>query len=317
MLLKGNKLLFETIIGLFTKQKYSLKFKNTKSMILVTGATGNLGTATIEHLLKNTTADNIVAFARDENKARHLKEKGVEVRIGNLDDTASLDSAMQGIENVLLISTLDHHRIQQHKNVVDAAKKGGIKRIAYTGVSLKDVNTSAIKTLMESHFQTEDYIKESGLAYTFLRNTLYTDVIPMHVGEKVFESGIYLPAGDGKVPYALRREMGEAAANVLLQNGHENKTYEITGSELYSYTDVAQVLSELSGKNIAYTDVEATTFSELLKQSGVPEFLASIKTGFATDIKNDQFEIVSKDLEILLGRKLASLKDGLKEIYNL
>src|SRR5690606_1690766 len=134
------------------------------------------------------------------------------------------------------------------------------RSIVYTGVSLKDVNTSAIKILMESHFQTEDYIKDSGLAYTFLRNTLYTDVIPMHVGEKVFETGILLPAGNGKVPYALRREMGEAAAKVLLQNGHENRTYEITGSELYSYTDVAQTLSELSGKSIAYTDVDATAF---------------------------------------------------------
>jgi len=317
MLPKGNKLLFETIIGFFTKQKYSLKFKNTKSMILVTGATGHLGTATIEHLLKNTTAGNIVAFARDENKAWHLKEKGVEVRIGNFDDTASLDKAMQGIEKVLLISTIDHHRIQQHKNVIDAAKKASIKHIAYTGVSLKDVNTSAIKILMESHFQTEDYIKESGLAYTFLRNTLYTDIIPMHVGEKVFETGIFVPAGNGKVPYALRREMGEAAANALLQNGHENKTYEITGSELYSYSDVAQTLSELSGKNIAYTDVEATAFSEQLKQGGVPDFLAFLKTGFATDIKNNQFGIVSKDLETLIGRKPTSLKDSLKGIYNL
>jgi NAD(P)H dehydrogenase (quinone) len=286
-------------------------------MILVTGATGHLGTATIEHLLKNTTAGNIVALARDENKARHLKEEGVEVRVGNFDDTASLNKAMQGIEKVLLISTIDHHRIQQHKNVVDAAKKAGIKFIAYTGVSMKNVNTSAIKMLMESHFQTENYIKESGLVYTFLRNTLYTDVIPMHVGEKVFETGILLPAGTGKVPYALRREMGEAAASVLLQNGHENRTYEITGSELYSYTDVAQTLSELSKKNIAYTDVEATAFSEQLKKDGVPEFLAFLKTGFATDIKNNQFGIVSRDLETLIGRKPTSLKVSLSGIYNL
>lgn len=286
-------------------------------MILVTGATGHLGTATIEHLLKNTTAGNIAAFARDETKVTHLKEQGVKIRIGNFDDTASLENAMQGIEKVLLISTIDHHRLQQHKNVVDAAKKAGAKHIVYTGVSLKELNTSATKNLMESHFQTEDHIKESGLTYTFLRNTLYTDVIPMYVGEKVFETGIIFPAGNGKAPYALRKEMGEAAANVLLQNGHENKTYQITGNELYSFSEIAQSLSELSGKDIAYTDVEASTFSEQLKQGGVPEFLESLVKSFATDIKNNQFEILSKDLETLLGRKPASLKDGLKKIYNL
>jgi len=286
-------------------------------MILVTGATGQLGTATIEHLLNNISSHKIMAFARDENKAKHLKEKGVRFRLGNFEDTASLDAAMQGIEKVLLISTIDHDRFQQHKNVVDAAKKAGVKHIAYTGVTLKDVNTSAVKFLMDSHFQTEDYIKESGLNYTFLRNSLYAEVIPMYVGEKVFEAGIYLPTGNGKVGYALRREMGEAAANVLLQNGHENKTYQITGSELYSYQDVANKLSLLSDKTVNYTDADAATFPDKLKEHGVPELRILIASGFSADIKNGQYEIVSNDLENLLGRKSATLKESLKEIYNL
>ncbi len=286
-------------------------------MILVTGATGHLGSATIAHLLKNTTADKIAALARDGQKAQHLKDKGVDVRIGTYDDTASLDRAFQGVEKVLLISGTDPNRVQQHKNVVDAAKKAGVQHLVYTGLSLKDIHTSAIKSIMESHFQTEDYIKESGLAYTLLHNTLYTDGIPMFAGDKVFETGIVLPAGTGKVPYALRREMGEAAANVLLQDGHGNKTYEITGSELYSYADVARTLSELSGKDIAYTDANAPTFSEQLKQAGVPEFIAFLVTGFATDTKSNQFDSVSEDLESLLGRKPATLEAGLKEVYGL
>ncbi|MGK6352701.1 SDR family oxidoreductase [Parapedobacter sp. DT-150] len=286
-------------------------------MILVTGATGHLGSATIAHLLKNTNPNQLAAFARDGNKATDLKQKGIDVRIGSFDDTASLDQAMQGIDKVLLISGTDPQRLQQHRNVVDAAKKAGVSHLAYTSVSVKDVNTSAIKVLMETHFQTEDYIKESGLAYTFLRNTLYTDGIPMFVGENVFETGIALPAGNGKVPYALRSEMGEAAANVLLQNGHENKTYEITGNDLYSYADVAKVLTELSGKTVTYTDVDAAALSAQLKQAGVPEFVVFLVTGFATDTKNNQFEIVSDDLANLLGRQPTSLKDGLKAIYQL
>ena len=208
-------------------------------MILVTGATGRLGSRAISHLVKNTAANNIVAFARDENKANHLREKGIEVRIGTYDDISSLDPAMQGIEKVLLISSNGPTRLQQHKNVIAAAKKAGIRHITFTSIALKDIKTAALRPLMEDLYQAEEYIKESGLMYTVLRNTLYLGGTPLFGGEKVIRTGIHLPTGNGKVPFALRREMGEAAANTLLQNGHENKTYEITGSDLHSYGDVA------------------------------------------------------------------------------
>lgn len=283
--------------------------------ILVTGATGRLGKATIEHLLKNTAAENIVAFARDIEKAKVLVEIGIEVRIGNFDNPPSLDHAMQGIDKLLLISGVEMNRLQQHKNVVDAAKKAGVRHIVYTSISQRDLDNSAVKILMESHYQTEDYIKESGLTYTFLRNSLYADVIPIYVGEKVFETGIYYPAGNGKVAFALRREMGEAAANVLLQDGHGNKTYEITGSELNSFEDIARELSLLSGKTVRYTNADAGAFSDKLKESGIPEDFVFVLSGFAADIKNKQYEILSPDLENLLGREPASLEDSLKEIY--
>jgi NAD(P)H dehydrogenase (quinone) len=286
-------------------------------MILVTGATGHLGSATIDHLLKKTTANNIIAFARTEEKAKALRGKGIEVRIGDFEDTGSLDKAMQGIEKVLLISTIDPNRFQQHKNVVDAAQRAGVRHIIYTGVSMKDLSTSALIGLMGSHFQTEDYIRNSGLSFTFMRNTLYTDVIPMFAGDKVFEAGIYFPAGYGTVPYALRNEMGEATANVLLQDVHENKTYEITGDTLYSFEDVAGELSALSGKKLSYTDADGVEYAEKLKQFGVPDFLIGMFGGFASDIKNKQFGIVTSDLENLLGRKPASLKEGLKLVYSL
>jgi NAD(P)H dehydrogenase (quinone) len=286
-------------------------------MILVTGATGNLGSAVISHLLKNTATGNIVAFARDENKAKGLKEKGIEVRIGTYDDLSSLDLAMNGIEKLLLISSNGQNRLQHHKNVLAAAKKAAIKHIVYTGIAMKNIETAAIRLYMEDLTKTEDYIKESGLTYTVLRNTLYTGGNPLYAGEKVFETGIRLPAGNGKAPFALRREMGEAAANTLLQNGHENQTYTITAGELYSYEDVAHALSDLSGRNVKYTDADPTTFPAKLKELGLPEIVVKIVTGFATDIKNHQFEMISKDLEKLLGRKPASLKESLKEVFHL
>jgi NAD(P)H dehydrogenase (quinone) len=287
-------------------------------MILVTGATGQLGTAVINNLLKKTSANQIAAFVRDENKTSASKKKEVDIRVGNYDDTASLDQAMQGIKKVLLIAGTDEdNQLQQHQNVVDAAKKAGVQCIAYTSRSLKDRNT-LVNQLMVGHFQTEDYIKASGLNYTFFRNTLYMDAIPLFVGgEKVFETGIHLPTGHGRVPFALRSEMGEAIAHVLLHSDRTNQIYKFTGSESYSFDDVAATLSDLSGKEIGYVPAEKSAFETQMKERGTPEAMVQKVVGFLTDIKNGQEDEISPDLENLLGRKPASLKAGLKVLFNL
>jgi NAD(P)H dehydrogenase (quinone) len=291
--------------------------KKGKTMILVTGATGQLGTAVVQNLLEKTSANLIAALVRDETKASALKEKGVDIRVGSYDDTASLDKAMQGIERVLLIAGTDEDkRLQQHQNVVDAAKKVGVQCIAYTSRTLKDRNTLANK-LMEGHFQTEDYILECGLNYAIFRNVLYMDTIGQFVGSRVFDTGINLPTGQGRVPFALRSEMGEAIANALLESDRSNIIYKLTGSESYSFDDVAATLTDLSGKEVDYTPTEKSAFEAQMKERGVPETMIERVTGFLTDIKNGQEEEVSPDLENLLGRKAASLKEGLKVLFNL
>jgi NAD(P)H dehydrogenase (quinone) len=287
-------------------------------MILITGATGQLGTTVIQTLLEKTSANQIAALVRDESKASALKEKGVDIRVGSYDDTASLDKAMQGIETVLLIAGTDEeNRLRQHRNVVDAAKKAGVQCIAYTSRSLKDRNALTNK-LMEGHFQTEDYIKDCGLNYVLFRDVLYMDTIPQFVGgEKVFETGIYLPTDHGRVSFAMRSEMGEAIAHVLLEGNRDNRVYNLTGSESYSFDDVAATLTDLSGKVVGYTPIEKSAFEVQMKERGVPEMMIERVTGFLTDIKNGQEEEVSLDLEDLLGRKPASLREGLKVLFNL
>lgn len=285
--------------------------------ILVTGATGHIGTAVIDQLLKKTEASNIIALARDEHKAKPLQNKGVEVRIGTFDDTASLGKALQGIDKIFLVSTADLNRFEQHKNVVDAARRTGAKFIAYTSAPhTKDPKTAVAKSLLESHFQTEDYIKKSGLTYAFLRNSIYMDMIPTYVGEKVFETGIFLPTGSGKIPFALRREMGEASANLLSQSEqHQNRTYDITNLESYSFEDVAEALSELSGQAVSYKDADKETFTKKLREHHASEEFIFFITALLTDCKNHQYEKATHDLEKLLGRQPTTLKEGLKELY--
>jgi NAD(P)H dehydrogenase (quinone) len=288
-------------------------------MILVTGATGHLGTAVIKNLLKKTSANQIAAFVRDETKASALKEQGVDIRVGSYDDRASLDRAMQGIEKVLLIAGTNEDedsRLQQHQNVVDAAKQAGVQCIAYTSRNLKDPNT-LVNKLMVGHFQTEDYIKASGLNYALFRNALYMDTIPLFVGEKVLDTGINLPTGDGRVSFALRSEMGEAIANALLESGGDNHIYQLTGSESYTFNDVAATLTDLSGKKVGYTPAEKSVFEAQMTERGTPSAVVQKIVGFLTDIKNGQEAEVSPDLENLLGRKPASLKAGLKVLFDL
>jgi NAD(P)H dehydrogenase (quinone) len=287
-------------------------------MILITGATGQLGTAVINHLLEKTSANQIAAFVRDENKASALKEKGVDIRVGSYDDPVSLDNAMQGIEKVLLIAGTDEeNRLRQHQNVVDAAKKVGVQYIAYTSRNLKDPST-LVNKLMVGHFQTEDCIKASGLNYVLFRNVLYMDTIPQFVGgERVFDTGINLPTGDGRVAFALRSEMGEAIAKVLLESDRSNRIYQLTGSESYSFDDVAVTLTDLSGKEVNYTPAEKSVFEAQMKDRGTPEIMVQRVVGFLTDIKNGQEAEISPDLKNLLGRKPASLKAGLKVLFNL
>ena len=222
-------------------------------MILITGATGQLGKSVVEQLTKRIAANQIVAFVRDKSKASVIKEKGVNLAVGNYDDVSSLDQAMRGVEKVLLISGTEQNRIQQHQNVVDAAKRAGVQLIAYTSRAVKGQDTAS-NPLMAGHFATEASIKSSGLNYALLRNALYMDVIPLYVGgEKVFETGIYLPTGDGRVSFALRSELGEAIANLLVDGDTESGIHELTASEAWSYHDVANALTELSGRNVAYT----------------------------------------------------------------
>jgi NAD(P)H dehydrogenase (quinone) len=286
-------------------------------MILVTGASGQLGRIVVRHLLRNAPAANIAALVRDESKVTEFKDLGVNIRVGHYDDLGSLESAMQGVETVLLIAgTNEDSRVQQHQNVVDAAKKAGVHGIAYTSRTLKDTSNVANK-LMLGHFQTEDAIKASGLSYAIFRNVLYMDTIPNFVGEKVLETGISLPAGQGQVAFAVRSDMGEAIANSLVAGGWNKTTYKLTGSEAYSFDDIAAALTQLSGREVKYTPADVSAFAAKMIERGVPEIVVGRVVGFMTDIKNGQEDEISPDLEQLLGRKPATLEEGLKVLFKL
>ena len=285
--------------------------------ILVTGATGNMGRGVIDTLLQKLKPQQINAIGRNKEKIAELQLKGLNALEGDYNDVNTLEQAMQGVDTVLLVSSGDKgDRMQEHKNLINTAKKCGVKNIAYTSRALAD-RTALQNKLMQDHFDTEDYIKESGLNYTIFQNGLYMEFLQFFVNKEHLEKGIFLPTGNGKVAFTLRADQSEAIANVLMNEDFENKSYLFTNTETYSFFDVANVLSDLSAKEINYTPIELSAFLETMKQKGLPEVVINKMSGFLIDIKNNQEAVASFDLENKLGRKPTSLKQGLKVLFNL
>ena len=285
--------------------------------ILVTGATGILGTTVLQILLQERAPGTLNVLTRSEEKRARLQAQGLNAFLGDYNDVPALEQAMQGLDTVLLISAGDQgNRMQEHQNVIQAAQQAGVSQIAYTGRSLQNRETLANK-LMEEHFLTEDLIKASGLKYILFQNALYMDVVPLFVGQNVFETGIQLPAGNGKVAYALRSEQAEAMGNVLLHQEFENQTYRFTGSAAYSFYEVAEALSQISGKEVRYHAPDVNTFEAALRARGLPEAAIQKIAAFNADIKAGQEATVTRDLAAQLGRAPADLETGLKALYNL
>lgn len=284
-------------------------------MILVTGANGHLGSSTINHLLKIDPEAEVAGLVRSEEKGAELREKGVELRIGDYNDYASIREAVKGIDVLLLISSSTvEGRKSQHKNVIDAAKEAGVDQIFYTSIVQAD---KLLSPLSPSHYETEKMIKDSGMAYTIFRNTFYTDFLPMY-----WESGLetgewYYPSDGKKLNFALRDEMGEALANGLAEpSKHQNKIYEITSAQSYTLSEIADVLEEATGKEITYHDVSVDAFENQLQEAGLPDDIVNLSVSVAETFVNGGLDYTSDALEKLLGRKPTDTEQFVRQVTN-
>jgi NAD(P)H dehydrogenase (quinone) len=289
------------------------------SNILVTGATGGLGRVVVENLLKTVSPNDISVLVRDPAKAADLQAQGVTIKQGDYNDYASLVAAFGGVDKLFLVSGNDiPNRVPQHTNAINAAKEAGVKHVVYTSFQRKtEDGSSAAAFVAEAHLATEKLLKASGLTYTILKNALYLDVLPLFMGPVLETGTLYLPASEGKVPYASRADMGAAGAAVLTGAGHENQTYEIANDTSYSFADIAKILSDLSGKSIQYVSPDAEEFGTALAAAGVPAGAIQMTAGFSVAIAQGEFDFPSPTLATLLGRQPESAEAFLKAAYNL
>ncbi len=286
--------------------------------ILITGATGALGKMVTEKLL-DKGIHNLAVLVRDPEKAKDLEDRGVDIRKGNYEDERSLLSPFSGIDKLYFISGSEiQNRTQQHLNVVNAAKEAGVKHIIYTSFQRKnETDTSPIAVVATSHLNTEKAILASGLTYTILQHGIYMDMLPMFMGEQVLETGtIYLPAGNAPVSFTLREDMANVAVEVLTGNGHENKVYEIANEEAVSFGEIANMMTDQTGKKIIYQSPSTDEYLQVLHKAGVPNEFAEMFAGFAGAFKEGEFTNTSDNIRKITGKKPVSVEKYLAEVYS-
>ncbi|RFC54175.1 SDR family oxidoreductase [Brumimicrobium aurantiacum] len=288
-------------------------------MILVTGATGEFGKHAVQQLIaKGVNTSDISVLSRSLEKANNYKADGITVKIGDYSNYDSLVKAFEGVDKLLFVSSSEiEDRAAQHQNVVKAAKATGVKHIVYTSfMRNQERDDSAIAFLQDSHLKTENWIKESGMTYTFLQNATYMDMLPMFIGEQVMETGVIMqPAQNGKSSLVLRQELAEAAAVVLTSDGHENKEYPLVNNQAITYNEVAETIAQISGKDITYQSPSPEDYQATLKTYGVPDEYIGIFTAFSVAQANGELEMSDNSLEKLLGRKPTTAKEFLTKIY--
>ena len=274
----------------------------------ITGATGQLGRLVVDYAKKSTSPSNIVALVRDPETAKDL---GVEVRAFDYNKPEALEAQLKGIDRLLLISGSEiGKRVQQHENVIKAAKAAGIKLLAYT--SLLHTDSSPI-FLASEHLPTEKILRASGITYAILRNGWYTENYTQSISQNITAGAVFGCAGQGKISAAARKDYAEAAAVVLTGEGHEFKIYELAGDESFTLSDLAAEISKQTGKKIVYNNLSEAELVEVLKNAGLPEQMAGAFASIDTHIANGALYDNSHQLSQLIGRKTTPLSAVVKE----
>jgi len=243
-------------------------------MIVITGATGQLGRLVIKDLLKVLPAGELVAAVRNPAKAQDLAALGVQVRQADYDRPETLVAAFQGADRVLLISSNEiGKRFSQHKAAIAAAVTAGVKLVAYTSVLHADASPLA---LAAEHQATEAYLKASGLPWAFLRNGWYTENYTASIPAALQHGVVLGSAGEGRIASAARADYALAAAKVLLLEDPAGRTFELAGDTAYTLAEFAAEVGRQAGRTIPYQNLPEADYKGVLVGAGLPEGLADL-----------------------------------------
>jgi NAD(P)H dehydrogenase (quinone) len=279
----------------------------------VTGSTGELGRIVIDELLKRVPASNIVAGVRslEHDVAKRFHAKGIELRLADYTQPATLTSAFEGVDRLLLISSnaLEDRRAQ-HEQVIDAARRAGVSLLAYT--SLLHADTSPLG-LGDIHRRTEVYLKRSGVPFVLLRNGWYTENHAASVPHALQSAQLMGSAATGRFSSVSRNDLAEAAAVVLTSDDQEGRVYELAGDESYSLEELAAMISTVSGKKVTYKDMSQDDFERALVDMRLPKPLAQLIADADVGASLGGLQDDSRQLSALLGRRLTDWRKAIRD----
>jgi uncharacterized protein YbjT (DUF2867 family) len=271
-------------------------------MILITGGTGNSGRAIVKALLDR--AERLRVLARDPAKAAVQLGDEVEIARGDFTDPMSIEAAMEDVDRALLLSPPSDRLVEFERAFVDAAKKCRVKHVVKFSAFGADANAPA--GFSKWHGESEEYLKRSGLAWTILRPPFFMQNL-FGLASMIQNGTIYQPAGEGKAGHVDVRDIAAVAAAALSEEGHEGKTYEITGPELLSFHDIAAAFSEILGRPIAYVDVPPEAAKQSMMQSGMPEWQADAINVLMADLRAGVYARLTDIVQTVGGKNPTTL----------
>jgi NAD(P)H dehydrogenase (quinone) len=308
-------------------------YRRTKKIkTIITGASGSYGRRAAGLLLKKIPASELILTSRRPDKLAPFAEQGVTVRYSDFDKPESLTDAFKGGECMLMISTRQvGRRAAQHGAAINAAKKVGVRHIVYTSFVGIDPKNPAL--VIKDHLQTEELLKNSGLDYTLLRNSLYAESLVTLAAVRCAEEGKWISASaGGKIALIAHDDCVQCGVAVLSGKGHENTIYHITGPELLSFHDMAEMTAKISGRSVEYVVVSEEDRYRYFDSIGIPrdyiEGMYFEKSGKSPSkdivsleraLREGYFAVIYDDVKRLLGREPRSVWDIFlehKALYN-
>ncbi|MGB3693273.1 MAG: SDR family oxidoreductase [Spirulinaceae cyanobacterium] len=235
--------------------------------ILVTAATSNVGSQVVKQLAAKDV--NIRAAVRNLNRAQNFPS-GVEVVEFDLNKPETVEAAFRGVDKAFFMTPLAPNLVELDATCLEAAKKAGVKQIVK--LSVMGADTEPEMLLGQCHRESEQLIAASGIPYTFLRPNSFHQNYLIYTAETIKnQNSFYLPLGEGKLSFIDIRDVAEVAAVVLTEDNHQNKAYQITGSQALSNYQIAEILSQVLGRTITYVDIPEEAAREAMTENGLPE----------------------------------------------
>jgi uncharacterized protein YbjT (DUF2867 family) len=267
-------------------------------MILVTGATGTAGAHVVRALLERSQA--VRALVRDPDKGSSLFGDAVELAVGDFAEPGSVRAALQGAEAVFLSCADDPRRVEWETGAIDAAADMGVRRI----VKLSSIvaEPGAPVAFWDWHGRVEQHLRRSGVPAVYLRSSFYLSNLLAGAGQVAQAGRLFAPAGDARISMIDPRDVGAAAAAVLAADGHDGRTYVLTGPEAVTHARVAAELAAATGRDVEFVDISDEDAKKAMIQAGLPAFVAEQIVAIFAQAREGVAEQVTASVQSLTGR---------------